>query len=109
MNKGTAEKAIEKTGGTIDKGVDTGVKVTKGFFKRLKEGWKKDKGQTGKFEIYKDKKGEYRFRLKAANGEVIAVGESYKSKASCEDGIDSVKRNASEAELVDLTKIKRNQ
>lgn len=102
--KGTVEKGIEKTGEVIDKGVDTGVKATKGFFKRLKEAWKTDKGSTGKFEIYKDKKGEYRFRLKAANGEVIATGESYKSKASCENGIDSIKRNAPDAKLVDLTK-----
>jgi len=63
--KGTVEKGIEKTGEAIDKGVDTGVKATKGFFKRLKEGWKTDKEPTGKFEIYKDKRGEYRFRLKA--------------------------------------------
>ena len=35
--KGTVEKGIEKTGEAIDKGVDTGVKATKGFFKRLKE------------------------------------------------------------------------
>ncbi len=102
--KGTVEKGIEKTGETIDKGVDAGVKATKGFFKRLKEGWKMDKGPTGKFEIYKDKKGEYRFRLKAANGEVIATGESYKSKAGCENGIDSIRRNAPDAKIMDLTK-----
>ena len=47
-----------------------------------------------KFEVYKDKAGEFRFRLKAANGEIIATGESYKAKASCLNGIDSIKRNA---------------
>jgi len=104
MEKSTVEKGIEKTGETINKGIDTGVKTTKGFFKRLKEGWKKNRGSKGKFEIYKDKKGEYRFRLKAANGEVIAIGESYKSKSGCENGIDSVKRNVLEAKIVDLTK-----
>ena len=57
----------------------------------------------GKFEIYKDKAGGYRFRLKAANGEVIATGESYTSKAGCENGIDSIKRNAPDAKIVDLT------
>ena len=36
----------------------------------------------GKFELYKDAKGEFRFRLKARNGEIIAVGEAYESKAS---------------------------
>ena len=53
-----------------------------------------------KFEVYKDKAGEFRFRLKARNGEIIAVGEGYKAKASCLNGIDSVKRNAPEAEIV---------
>ena len=57
----------------------------------------------GKFEIYQDKSGGYRFRLKAGNGEIIEVGESYKSKASCESGIDSVRRNAPDAKVVDLT------
>ena len=47
-----------------------------------------------KFEIYKDKKGEFRFRLKAANGEPILVSEGYVSKAGCQNGIESVKKNA---------------
>ena len=47
-----------------------------------------------KFELYQDKAGEYRFRLKAGNGEIILVGEGYKQKASAENGIDSVRRNA---------------
>ena len=50
-----------------------------------------------KFEVYLDKGGEYRFRLKARNGEIIAVSEGYKAKASCLNGIDSVKRNAPDA------------
>lgn len=54
-----------------------------------------------KFEMYKDKAGEYRFRLKARNGEVIATSEGYKTKASCENGIASVKKNAPEAELAE--------
>lgn len=53
-----------------------------------------------KFEMYEDKAGEYRFRLKAKNGEVIATSEGYKSKASCENGIESVKKNAPDAEIV---------
>ena len=52
-----------------------------------------------KFEVYLDKAGEYRFRLKAKNGEVIAVSEGYKSKDSCLNGIESVKANAPEAEI----------
>lgn len=50
-----------------------------------------------KFEVYADKAGEFRFRLKARNGEIIAVSEGYKAKASCLNGVDSVRRNAPEA------------
>ena len=53
-----------------------------------------------KFEMYTDKAGEFRFRLKAKNGEIIAVSEGYKSKASCLNGIESVRKNAAEAEVV---------
>ena len=50
-----------------------------------------------KFEIYTDKKGETRFRLKATNGQVIAASEGYTTKASCKNGIESVKKNAADA------------
>ncbi len=53
-----------------------------------------------KFEMYTDKAGEYRFRLKARNGEIIATSEGYTSKASCENGIESVRKNAPDAEIV---------
>ena len=53
-----------------------------------------------KFEVYKDKAGEFRFRLKARNGETIAVSEGYKQKSSCMNGIESVRRNAPEADIV---------
>ncbi|MCT8335655.1 YegP family protein [Leptospira sp. 85282-16] len=56
-----------------------------------------------KFEIYKDKAGEFRFRLKASNGEIIASSEGYSSKQACENGIASVKNNASSAEIDDQT------
>ena len=52
-----------------------------------------------KFEVYVDKAGEFRFRLKARNGEIIATGEGYKAKASCLNGIDSIRRNAPDAEV----------
>lgn len=52
-----------------------------------------------KFEIYTDKAGETRFRLKARNGQIIAVSEGYKSMKSCLNGIDSVRRNAPEAPI----------
>ncbi len=53
-----------------------------------------------KYELYLDKAGEYRFRLKASNGEPICHGEGYKAKASCKNGIDSIGRNAPDAEVV---------
>ena len=56
-----------------------------------------------KFEIYKDKKGQFRWRLLANNNQVIATGEGYTSKASCKNGIESVKKNAPKASLEDLT------
>ena len=49
----------------------------------------------GKFECYKDKRGEFRFRLKAGNGEVVLASEGYKAKASCKKGIASVQKNCS--------------
>jgi uncharacterized protein YegP (UPF0339 family) len=52
-----------------------------------------------KFEMYTDKAGEFRFRLKATNGQIIAVSEGYKAKASCENGIASVKKNAVDAPI----------
>lgn len=48
----------------------------------------------GKFELYKDKAGEFRFRLKAGNGQIILASEGYKQRASAENGVDSVRRNA---------------
>ena len=53
-----------------------------------------------KFEVYADKRGEFRFRLKATNGQIIAVGEGYKAKASCLNGIASIRKNAPEAAIV---------
>ena len=56
-----------------------------------------------KFTIYKDKRGEFRFNLKAANGEIIAVGESYPDKKSVLKGIASIQKNAPIAQIVDDT------
>ena len=53
-----------------------------------------------KFEVYTDKAGEFRFRLKAINGQVIAVSEGYKAIKSCFNGIESVKKNVVDAETV---------
>ena len=48
----------------------------------------------GKFEVYKDKKGEFRFRLKSANGEIILASEGYKDKSGAMNGVQAVKKNA---------------
>ena len=54
-----------------------------------------------KFELYKDKKGEYRWKLIATNGQTIAVGEGYTTKESAKNGIESVKKNAPTAAIVE--------
>lgn len=64
---------------------------------------KREVSMAGKFEIYKDKSDNYRWRLKAGNGEVIAVGEAYESAAGAQGGIDSVKRNAADAPVDNQT------
>lgn len=59
------------------------------------EGYAKEKHP--KFEVYMDNAGEYRFRLKAKNGQNIAASEGYKALASCLNGIESVRKNAADA------------
>jgi hypothetical protein len=57
-----------------------------------------------KFELYKDKSGEIRWRLVASNGQMIAnSGEGYKTKESAKNGIESVKKNAPSATIEDKT------
>ena len=63
------------------------------------EGYQEEKHP--KFEMYTDKKGEYRFRLKARNGEPIAASEGYVAKAGCKIGIDSVRRNVVDAAVIE--------
>ncbi len=58
----------------------------------------------GKFEIFMDTAGEYRFHLRASNGEIILASQGYNQKSGCLNGIESVRENAPDAELVDLTK-----
>lgn len=53
-----------------------------------------------KFEVYTDKKGEFRFRLKAANGEPIGSSEGYASKAGCTNGVEAVRKHSAKAEIV---------
>ena len=55
-----------------------------------------------KFDVYKDSNGQFRFRLKAANGEIIATSEAYTAKSGCMNGIESVKNNAPQAEIIEI-------
>ena len=53
-----------------------------------------------KFEVYTDKAGQFRFRLKARNGQIVGASEGYKTLDACLNGVQSVKNNAPEAELI---------
>lgn len=57
----------------------------------------------GKFECYKDKAGEFRFRLKAGNGNTILSSEGYKSKSGCSNGIESVRKNSQDPDRFEKT------
>ena len=56
-----------------------------------------------KFELYKDRSGKFRFRLKATNGQVIAASAAYTTKAAAKNGIASIQKNAPKAAIEDLT------
>jgi uncharacterized protein len=56
----------------------------------------------GKFEVYKDKAGKYRFRLKASNGQVVATGEAYETKAAAHKGCESVVKASTGAPVVEV-------
>lgn len=57
----------------------------------------------GKFELYRDNADKFRFRLKSRNGEIIANGQAYETKAAAMKGIKSVMKNVPEAKIDDLT------
>lgn len=67
---------------------------------QTKEGF--EKAANPKFEVYADKKGEIRFRLKAGNGQIILTGEGYASKSGCMNGIKSIRNNADSPVIEDL-------
>ena len=76
--------------------------IPKSFFEKEAEhveGFAKEKHP--KFEVYTDKAGEFRFRLKATNGQVIATSEVYTTEAACRNGIASVQKNAPDAEIIE--------
>jgi len=55
----------------------------------------------GKFEVYQDRAGKYRFRLKASNGQVVATGEAYETKAAAKKGCESVQNAAAGAAIIE--------
>ena len=55
----------------------------------------------GKFEVYEDKSGKFRFRLKAGNGEIVAVGEAYDTLAAAKEGCAALQRAADGATVVE--------
>lgn len=63
----------------------------------------------GKFELYKGKDEQFYFRLKAANGQNIGASEGYKEKSSAQNGIESVKKNAPDADRYELSETKNGQ
>jgi len=62
-----------------------------------------------KFEVYTDKKGEFRFRLKAENGQVIFTGQGYNAKASCMNGIESIKKNCQDDNMFERLEAKNGK
>lgn len=82
----------------------SGGKAAAEFFRAVYDGIaaEDENAEGGVFEVYQDKAGEYRFRLKASNGEVIASSEGYSSKAACRKGIASVKRYVALAEIEEV-------
>lgn len=57
----------------------------------------------GKFEVYEDKSGKHRFRLKASNGQVVATGEAYETRAAAKKGCESVQRAAEGAPVDEVS------
>lgn len=93
-----ADSEVYKTKASCLKGIESVRKNSAApIFDTTEEGAKAVANP--KFEIYTDKAGEFRFRLKAKNGQIIAVGEGYKAKKSCLNGIASIKKNAPAAKI----------
>ena len=76
--------------------------VKKNALSHIEDQTKDEKQTNPKYELYKDKGGEFRFRLKAANGENIGKSEGYKAKASAKKGIASIGKNAPDAPVIVL-------
>jgi uncharacterized protein YegP (UPF0339 family) len=109
--------AFDQLGNKVDAAVTTQNELNK-TLEKMKKHWedhnymvKIDKSKDssyeamlqGKFEIFNDTTGKFRFRLKAANNKIIASSEAYESKNACQNGIESIKKHASKARILDLT------
>lgn len=96
-----AQSQVYKTRKTLKTGVASVKKNASAaqVEDQTKEGFETLKNP--KFEVYADKKGEFRFRLKAANGQTVLTGEGYSALRSCMNGIESVRKNAPDAELAE--------
>ena len=68
---------------------------------KIEDQTEKESVANPKFEIYKDKKGEFRFRMRALNGKEILSSEGYASKEACNNGIKSVRKNAPNAKVTE--------
>jgi len=100
--EGIATSEVYKTKAACRAGIRSVMKHAEraGIEDQTEEDYLKEKNP--KFEVYRDHAGEFRFRLKAANGQQIAASEGYTTKAACLSGIDSVKKNAACAPVVEL-------
>ena len=86
---------------TTMKACENGIaSVKKNALAPIEDQTRDEKQSNPKYEIYKDKGGEFRFRLKARNGEIIGKSEGYKAKASAKKGIASIAKNAPDAPIV---------
>jgi uncharacterized protein YegP (UPF0339 family) len=95
-----ATSQVYKTFETCKKGINS-IKKNAPIAKiedQTVEGYAVEKNP--KWEIYTDKAGEFRFRLKARNGQIICSGEGYKQLSGCKNGIESIIKNAPDAEIV---------
>lgn len=92
---------VYKTVTTCKQGVESVIKnaPVANLEDQTIEGYQTEK--CPKFEIYLDKAGEFRFRLKATNGEPILASEGYTAKAGCQNGIESVRKNVVDATIIE--------
>jgi len=82
-----------------EKGIDS---VKKNALVHVEDQTREESATHPKYELYQDKAGQFRFRLKAANGEIIGRSEGYKAKASAKKGIASIGKNAPDAPVITI-------